>query len=197
MKRVIMRPLNIRASLIALSLTALPALALASEGAEHGSHGVETLFLPVVNFVIYLALLIYFVRKPIVSGWEKRRLDIENLASRGEKELAEAQRQLQEVQVALQGVEQRVQEISLSLTKASEEEVKQIIVEAQNKAQATVEQANRKVAAESRALEDTLRKELLEQVLRSAEKLVQGRASAASDKARRDAAYRGVARLVQ
>lgn len=87
--------------LIVLLISLFPSLVFAStghDGAKHHAPGIDTLFWPALNFVLYLALMNYSYRKlgkPALLG---RSLSVKEQIERAEMALAQAQQDLVEVQ---------------------------------------------------------------------------------------------------
>lgn len=93
----------------------LPALLLLSP--EEGGHAAEKfLGIPmpiwqIANLVLFLAVLIYFVARPLASAFRKRQQDIEDRRVQADKQRADAQKLTAEIRERTAQIERDIEEI--------------------------------------------------------------------------------------
>jgi F-type H+-transporting ATPase subunit b len=90
-----------------LILIATPVAAFASESQSGGAHMVWR----VVDFIIFAALIVYFVRKPIVNYFKNRKKQIFEEIENAKKAKEEAQNALNEAQNLLSKLSSEVESI--------------------------------------------------------------------------------------
>lgn len=101
-------------SLPALSPAALSAALLFSS--EQGEHARSFLGLPmtvwqILNFVLFLGVLVYFVAKPMAAAFRKRQVDIEERRGQAEKQRADVDRLSAEIRARTAKLEREIEEI--------------------------------------------------------------------------------------
>lgn len=98
-----------------MHLLALPAplALLAEEGAEHGGKvlGVPAWVWQLANLALFLAVLLYFVARPLAEAFRKRQLDVEERLKAARQRRAEAERFEQEIHERMERLEREVEEI--------------------------------------------------------------------------------------
>ncbi len=90
-----------------LILIATPVAAFASESEAGSSHMVWR----VIDFILFAALIVYFVRKPIVNYFKNRKKQIFEEIENAKAAKEEAQKALSEVQVLLSKISSEVENI--------------------------------------------------------------------------------------
>ena len=101
-------------SLFVLPSAAYPALLLLRS--EEGEHGGSFLGLPlsvwqVINLVLFLAVLIYFVAKPMSAAFRRRQEEIEERRRQAEKQRADVDRLSAEIRERTARLELEIEEI--------------------------------------------------------------------------------------
>jgi F-type H+-transporting ATPase subunit b len=118
----------------------LPALALASEGAEHaaehGDHGWDTtaLLASVVNFVLLIALFVKLFSKSVKESLKKRRAEVEQALNEAKKLRAEAEAKHKEYSERMAKLDSELGQIKAEMIAAGEKERDRIVAEAEQKA---------------------------------------------------------------
>jgi len=155
--------------------------ALAAEGAAHaGGHGEESggghamlLVWQTVNFVLLLAVLAYFARKPIQNFFASRRTGIGASLDEAASLLAEAERRYAEWQRKLIDLDRDLERIRTEGHQRAQDDRELILAEAQAAAErihknavATIEQELRRAQAELRNEAAVLATEIAERILR-------------------------------
>ena len=100
-----------------MSATPFPAsLASAAFSAEAAEHAEKVLGLPawlwqLINLVLFLAVLIYFVARPLAEGFRKRQVEIARRAEEARQRRAEAARFEAEIHERMARVEKEIAQI--------------------------------------------------------------------------------------
>lgn len=148
---------RVRSLVVALLLLAVPAFA--SEGGE--AHE-ESLFWPLVNFALLVAVLVYFTRKPIQSFFAERRRAIQEdlersaeLQRQAEERYAKWQRRLVDLERELEGIRRVSRE-------RAESERENILADARANAARIEQTARLAVEQELRRAREQLRDEASE-----------------------------------
>jgi len=170
--------------ILTLALLLLPALAFAAGG--HGDHGGEVdLFkkvgIPAINFVLYIAVLVFFLAKPLKAFFAKRRDEIAARLESAEKLKRDAEAKYKEYEDKLKALEDEGARI-LEEARAEGEAEKQRLIESAKVAAARVtEDARRRVEAEVRAARIALRKEAVAEAVQAARQILEQQLTPADD----------------
>jgi F-type H+-transporting ATPase subunit b len=141
-----------------------------------------------MNFVLYLVLLYFLVRKPIAQVWSSRISAIERDVTANKRNLEEANTRFEQVQSKLEQVDEEIRVFSEAIERESQKEAARVIDEAKAKAEKIIAQAKLSAIAEQKGLEAALRRELSEQVIEQAEARLKTGLSEAEHRALRDRA---------
>jgi F-type H+-transporting ATPase subunit b len=168
---------------LSLSVLALPFIVLfastalaASEG--HSSPWTTSMLLwRVVNTIALLALLIYFIKKPLVSFFTERKAKIERDLAEAVELRQKAEELIKEYQTKLAGMEQELEKMRGELQKAAEGESLKVISNAEKMATAIVESAKIAAEQEVRKAKITLKDEAVTMAVEMAESLIREKIS--------------------
>ena len=158
------------AYLVMPTLLALAGPALASGGGEEG--GSNDLLFSILNFVLILAVIFYFARKPMAEYLEQRRQGIQRNLEDSAKLLADAEAKLQDWNQRAGRLDAELAEIRETSRRIAEEEREAILAQAranaeriQHDARVAVDQellrARRTLAAEAGELAIELAAQLI------------------------------------
>jgi len=128
---------------------------------------VDTLFgiiLPYANFAIFLALAIYFFRKPAAAAAEKTRDDFKKQSDEAAKARAEAQARLDELTRRRQALDKEIAELKSSSKQAADMEAAKIVSDAEKLATHLAAEARRVAEAEVGRARAALRQEIVDSV---------------------------------
>lgn len=167
----ITRALPILGLVILISLPmALTAFA-GGAGDHHG--GIPTvLWLQVVNFVLYVGLLVYLLRKPVRSFFEGRVENYNSALKRAEAQKREAETKRREIQERLTRLESTSAQ-SIAEAKAEAEALRQrVLVEAKELSEKLRAEAQRTAQIELERAKFALRQEMLSQSVQLASKIL-------------------------
>jgi len=185
-----------RLALLALgSALALPEFAFAGGG--HGSGTIWDLKWFFLNFTLYCVALYFLLRKVVADGWQRRvaRLADEVAARAAELETAEQNLKLAELQ--LQSLPGEVAQLKAQSAREAEMEASQIVADAKRRAERLEGQTRDTLAAERRAAEGLVQRELADTVIQRAAKKLRETLTVDADRSLRARAVDGVKQLVQ
>jgi len=157
------RPFRTASFVPAVALVLLTSPALASGGAEHAEGGLlPTWGWELFNFILLVAVLVYFARKPVQEFFQARRSTIASDIDEASRLLAEAERRNTEWQRRLTDLDRELDEIRATARRRAEEERERILAEAQDAAERIRRDAVAAVDQELRRAKDALRREAAE-----------------------------------
>ncbi len=180
----------------ALVLMLAPSLACASEGGAH--HGASPLALiPYwVNFLLYLGLLYFFLRKEIPRMWAERREGIDRAVKGAAAELEKAVTALETAHERFDNVEEEVRRIKEQIRKDTLIERDAILEDAKRQCERAFQRAHETAASERARAELGVRRELAEHVLANAARRLKERVTPESDRPRRDKVMDGFKQML-
>lgn len=147
--------------ILGLLLFSSPAYA---EGAHHG----PPVWVFIVNFLIFLALMYYFLRRPAVNFWHNRRETLEDLILKGERALEAANLQLVNAEQQLTTLDKKVQEIKEGIAKEAGLEEDKMRREIAEVAERIILQAKGKASSEEKSAEHLIQSEFADKVCEKA-----------------------------
>jgi F0F1-type ATP synthase membrane subunit b/b' len=169
----------------------------AGHGDAHHHPGIESLFLPWVNFLAYCIILFLLTRKKIVALWNDRREVIAQSLEVNATALKNAERRLSEAQHALSRIDEESAEIRRAVEAEASREVALVHKAATAKVERIKRQGDDTLAIENLGARASLRRELADLVLNRAEQKFRSQHNSESDKALRQFALGGVNVLLQ
>jgi F-type H+-transporting ATPase subunit b len=129
----------------------------------------------VLNFIILMAVLIHFLKKPMMSFFSERSTQIQKDLDEATEQRDKAQAALEEYKTKLAGMEQELVKMRVELQKAGELESQKITVNADRMANAMVEAAKLAAEQEVRKARELLKTEAVELAVEMAESLIRDR----------------------
>jgi F-type H+-transporting ATPase subunit b len=144
----------------------------------HGAAGGESsarimdLILRSVNFIIFLVVLVFLVRKPLKQGLAGRRENIQKELDELEQKKEDAKRELQNFETRLGALKEERDSILKEFKKEGEREKAKIIEGAQKTASRIVEQAQLTIQQEIQKSNQALREEVAELSVKMAEDIL-------------------------
>ncbi|MDX1581858.1 MAG: F0F1 ATP synthase subunit B [Alphaproteobacteria bacterium] len=140
-------PSTMKSILLAVGMVALVAGVAGAAGGGHVDSGVllKDFLFRVLNFSIVVALLVYFLRKPLKKGLSGRREDIEKALAEARQAKEEAEAKFAEYDRKLDQATEEIAEISAAIRREGELEKQKIIDHAKEMA-AKIEQDAEKAA---------------------------------------------------
>lgn len=169
-------------ALSAIIVLAVATAVYASEAAHGGGIPREKwmdLLYRTLNFIALVAILVYFLKKPIVGGLSGRREAIKEQLETLESRKAEAEQMYKEAESKLKKLDEEVNVIIAEAVKQGEAEKEKIIADAERAAGDIKRQAEMAVAYELTQAKSRLKSEVAEQAVLLAEELVKKNLQAA------------------
>jgi F-type H+-transporting ATPase subunit b len=158
--------------------------ALASSG--HANPQFADLTFYWVNFALYVAMMVYILRKPIRNGWAQRAERIKLAVNRSTTDVEAAERELNAIEALTKTLPIEQQRIREQLVEQGNLEADEVIKEAKLRAARIKQQASELVLGETRSAESAFKASLIGRALAIAkERFGKGEFLA------RDAAYTG------
>ena len=143
----------IRGALLCLSIVSLAAPALASEGEGGG------LFYPILNFVLLIAVLVYFAGKPIREFFKGRRAAIQDDLQSAAEFRREAEARYAKWQRKLVDLEGELEQIRATSRERAEAEREKIVADANATAERVRSEAVAAIEQELRRAREVLSEE--------------------------------------
>ncbi len=137
--------------------------ALASSG--HTSPQFSDLTFYWVNFALYVAMMVYILRKPIRSGWAQRAERIKLAVSRSTTDVEAAERELNAIEALTKTLPIEQQRIREELAEQGNLEAAEVIKEAKLRAERIKQQAADLVLGEARSAESAFKRSLITRAL--------------------------------
>jgi F-type H+-transporting ATPase subunit b len=167
---------------ITLATLLLPALAMANEGAEvcnaeswcfqiHGFY--------ILDFLVFIGLLVYFGRKPIAAMLDKRHADVAKEMEAAKALRDEAQAKYDEYTARISGLETELQLMLADVQKGTAVEVERIMAEAQAQVVRLTAEEQQRLEQESKRLRESLQREAATLAVQMAEQALRERLDAA------------------
>jgi len=185
-------------ALCVIAFAAAPALAF-GEGGHGGHHEASIVDLKwyFLNFALYCTALYFIVRKKAAAGWASRcdRLAAE-VKARAE-EMRSADEELRAAELQLQSLPGEVNNLKNQIALEAEHEVAQAAADAQKRSERLSTQTRDSLAAERRAAESSIQRELADAVVKRAADKLKSSLTVEADQALRTRAVDGVKQLVQ
>lgn len=138
----------------------------AAPGESHVDPWMGIIF-PYINFAIFLAMLIYFARKPAAAAARKRREDFERVMAEATRAKEAAEARLRELTTRQSQLDAEVKEIQTTTRAVAEAEASKIVADAQRLAEHFKTEARRIAEAEVLRARQDLRQEIVAAVKNS------------------------------
>lgn len=178
-----------------LLLAAWPMQVWAEQGKAHtGSFSDLAIFW--LNFIVYIAVMYFLLRKPFPVLWAKRRAGIEQGVRASAAELDRAKATLQQSQQKLNNLENDIARLREEMRSETQAEQKALEAYGKVKSEKILARARDNYVAEKRSLEQKLQHEISEMALKLVRERLSSELSSDADKIWRDAALKNVKELV-
>ncbi|MEJ2715951.1 MAG: ATP synthase F0 subunit B [Deltaproteobacteria bacterium] len=136
------------------------------------------LFWRVINTIALVALLVYFLKKPLTKFFSERTSQIKKDLEDAKLEREQAEAKVREYEQKIAGMEQELEKMRAELQKSAQAETDKVMANAERMAEGMIEAA--KVAAEQevRKAKSTLKTESVELAIGLAEALIRDKINA-------------------
>lgn len=154
-------------------LAAGTAAAAGGHGEEAGGTWTTTLLTwRVLNTVALLALLVYFLKKPLVSYFKDRTAQIEHDLAEAREQRAQAERTIKDYEVKIAGMEEELARMKAELSKSADAEKRKVMLNADRMAEGIVEAAKLAAQQEVRKVRASLQNEAVDLAVATAEAII-------------------------
>jgi len=173
--RILKRPFITGSFLLLLSLFLLPALVLASEsGYVFGTirRDVWDLILRIINFVVLVGVLVYFVRKPLVGAIRNSIESVRKLLKEAEESRKASEAHMKESEEKLAGIDKEINDLLEAARREGEAERERILSEASIAVEKLKAEAAMAIDLELKKAQDVLRKEAADAAVALAEEII-------------------------
>lgn len=172
------------ASTLALMLAAATAYADGHAGSTCNAHdGCFELQIHgyyIINFIVFVGILVYFGRKPLVESLEKRYQEVAKEMEAAKEAKTQAEQRLASYQAKMARLEDENQRMLAEMRVGTQAEMDQILADARHQvARFTADEALR-LEQESKRLRDQLQREAAHKALQLAEAMLRERMTAAN-----------------
>jgi F-type H+-transporting ATPase subunit b len=158
--------------LVIVLLSAVSIANASSGGGEESSWTPWLLTWRVINTVALIALLIYFVKKPLVTFFAERKDQIRRDLAEALAQREAALRLLAEYKEKIAGMEKELDRMRVELRKAAESDSEKVMANAERMSGAIVESAKMTAEQEVRKARESLRNEAVELAVQMAETMI-------------------------
>lgn len=184
-----------RFTLATLLVVIVPSLAFAGGGYGTGTFWDLQWYL--LNFALYCTALYLILRKPVARSWQGRVERLTNEVAARATELEQAAHELRLAELQLQSLPGEIVQLKNTIAREGELEATQIIADAKRRAERLEAQTRDTLAAERRAAEGTVQRDVADSVVRLAAEKLRASLTVEADRALRTRAVDGVKQLVQ
>lgn len=134
----------------------------------------------IINFIVFVGILVYFGRKPLVESLEKRYQDVAKEMEAAKEAKHQAEQRLASYQAKMARLEEENQRMLAEMRVGTQAEMDQILAEARHQvARLTADEALR-LEQESKRLRDQLQREAAGKALQLAEAILRERMNPAA-----------------
>jgi F-type H+-transporting ATPase subunit b len=133
-----------------------------------------------VNFIILIALLIYFLRKPIAQFFRQRSEDIQKSLEEGRKALEAAQTQLAAAEERLRHLEQDIAALKADAARQTEAERERLHKAGEREAERILQSARHMIDSATQAAKLELKTHAVGEAIRLAERMIRDRLDGAA-----------------
>lgn len=167
-----------------------------SETAHHEAH-IEDLFPYVINFLLYIGVMYYFLKEPLVTGWAKRKDRISSEVKKGKLERESALQRLENAKNTDENLSRNIERLKDYIAKDAKTEATDILKDAHDRALRIRDQGRSMAEAEGTALRRKYKKELASSVVRKAKNFLEKEITAEIDTNLRKVSANSFKQLVQ
>jgi F-type H+-transporting ATPase subunit b len=131
----------------------------------------------VINTLALVAILVYFVKKPLVTFFVERKDQIRKDLAEAVEQRETALRLLAEYKGKIAGMEKELERMRVELRKAAESDSEKVMANAERMSLAVVESAKMTAEQEVRKARETLKNEAVELAVQMAETMIREKIS--------------------
>jgi F0F1-type ATP synthase membrane subunit b/b' len=187
--------------LVALLLVAatvlLGAVPVAFASSGHGEPSFTDLTFYWINFVLYVGIMTYILRKPLAKGWAARTARIKQSVLQCSDDVESAERELNAIEALTKTLPQEEEKIKQQIIEQANAEAADIIRQAEQRAVRIREQAKELLKGETRSAQSSFRQALVARAVQIAKEKFGAGEFAARDDVYNTAAVTRAKQLVQ
>lgn len=169
--------------------------AFASSG--HGDPSISDLTFYWINFVLYIGIMSYILRKPLAKGWSERTARIKHAVTKSTDEVDSAERDLNAIEALTKTLPQEEEKIRKQIVEQANAEAEDIVRQAQQRAERIRAQAAELLKGENRSAQASFRQGLVARAVQLAKDKFRAGEYAAREGAYQSAAVSRAKQLVQ
>ena len=158
--------------LLLLVLTSGTAFASSAEGSSGGSWNAWMLLWRVVNTLALIAVLVYFLKKPMANFFAERKAQIQKDLEEAKEQRDRAERTIAEYEKKIGEMEQELDKMRGELRKAADAESQKVVANADRMAASMIESAKLAAEQEVRKAKIALKNEAVGLAVELAESLI-------------------------
>ncbi len=177
-----------------VSIATTPA-AFASAG--HGEPSIGDLTFYWINFILYIGIMTYILRKPLKRGWAARTARIKQSVTQSSDEVGAAERELNAIEALTKTVPAEQEKIRQQIVEQAHAEAADIVRAAEQRAQRIKDQAKELLTGEHRSAQTSFRHTLVTRAVQIAKEKFGAGEFAAREGAYQNAAVTRAKQLVQ
>ncbi len=136
----------------------------------------------IFNFVVFVVLLFFVLRKHVVQFWQSRRVGLQTQMNESQQLLNQAEERNRQLQNRLGRIEHEVDELIKNFTTEGELEKQKIVEHAEQQVIRLREDTERIIAQEFRRALELLKREVVQAALQVAEKEIREQLGAEGDR---------------
>jgi F-type H+-transporting ATPase subunit b len=156
---------------LGVAMAVMPLLAYAEEAeAEHGMP--NSVYLQVINFVLYAGLLFFFMRRPVTKYFQDREQAFRQALIKAANAKKEAEQQKKDIETRLTALQTGSAESIAAARREAEELRKRMLLEAESLAANLRNEAKRAADFEIQRAQNELREQLLNESVAMATKIL-------------------------
>lgn len=168
---------NLSVFLGVIATSGLAGAAHASSGGEGSIWDAWLLTWRVINTLVLISVLVYFLKKPLVTFFSERKDQIRKDLAEATEQRDEALRLLAEYKEKIGGMEKELERMRVELRKSAETDSEKVMANAERMSSAIVESAKMTAEQEVRKARETLKNEAVELAVQMAETMIREKIS--------------------
>lgn len=182
--------------LVCTSLLLVSTTSRVYAAAGHGEPAIGDLTFYWINFVLYVGLLTYILRRPIAKAWTARTARITHTVAQSSDEVEAAERELNAIEALTKTLPQEEEKIKQQIVSQANSEAVDIIQQAEQRAARIRAQARELLNGEMRSAQSSFRQALVTRAVQLAKEKYSAGEFAAREDAYQAAAVTCAQRLV-
>lgn len=160
--------LALSAALTSIFSLTIPSAIAAAGHAAHSAPAFTDLKFYWINFILYVGIMTYILRKPLAKGWAARAARIKQSVMRSSDEVEAAERELNAIEALTKTLPQEEERIKKEIAEQGDAEAAEIISQAEQRAARIRQQATELIKGETRSAQSSFRQALVDRAVQIA-----------------------------